>query len=211
MSNPKLSVFNVKSFLKQRIAHEVYLEDIITSNSKSYSYHQEPLFYTKTYLKPNQKYPPKTKLAIPLGVLNHYKKRQYKAIYQIKDIDEEKCRVNAGLVGLDTNSFCKTNYLKWPTNIHVDYKTQKYELAIKILNLERNNANKKCNSTIKKSIRKLTIDYLNDPLLLKKYNEEPKKLILDILNKNLFKDLFLKLGPVNEFIKSIRVIKVELK
>ena len=206
----KQTGFNLKNFLKTRKLYDLDLNNLVIVENDNFVLSPEPVFYSKTYLKLNQKYPPRANINLPMGALNHYKKREYKLIYELKEIQPTEKKVLLDLKALALNSFCKTNYLRHPKNIHVDHKADNYDISLKLLINHRNSAGHICNKNLKKELRKKVLQYLSDSNTKERYLEN-KTIILDILNRKLAKDILNSLGENTDYVKSVLVTEVRLK
>lgn len=207
MNQPKVTSFNLKSFLRQRKSVSVVLNEILTNNRNKYEFLKKKTFFSKTYLRAHQKYTPNTHIDVPLSLLNYYSKRQYYLRYNIDKIQDSEA--SAGVQSLKLNSFYKTNYLSPAANIEVRKRTDLYDLTLKILYKKRDKNKRLCGQAIQKRIKQKTLAFLSQQKL-NTYSDDPLRLIAEVLNKSFQKDLADRLLDQASFLKSILVVNVDL-
>lgn len=210
MNTPKATTFNLKTFVKPRKAYQIVLKNVVESDKEKYQLSDKELFYTKTYLRPNQKYPLNTYVDIPMALLNHYAKRQYQISYKIETVDHANLKVIGNLNRLELNSYYKTNYLKPPANVQVDQVTDKYNLVVKILYHKKNKQGRICGEKVQKALKNSVYAYLNKQETLDSYSRNPRSLFTDVLNKTLQKNILTEITENAGFVKAILITNINL-
>lgn len=211
MSNPKVSAFNLKAFTKQRTLYNILLKNVISNENAVFKLIQEPTFYSKTYWKINQNYPLNTKVDVPLAELNHYRKREYLAKYLVYQMDHKSKEIFADINELTLNCFFKTNYLRFPDNLNIQYKNEDFLIEIKVLTHHRNKVNRICGERVRKELKKEILQYLDAALKTDRLKANKALIFEDVLNKSFTKNLLHTITKNGDFIKGVVVTRIFLK